>query len=137
MRTAAALMLLLAGCHAQMQSTPVDGGVPDGAESDGAAAAHLPLVLVADAPLPGRSTRFDYQDVDLARGHLVIAHMNDGELLVVDLKDGAVLARLTGIPTARGVVVADEVNRIFVTSSPSQLVMIDNVALTEVGRVAT
>jgi DNA-binding beta-propeller fold protein YncE len=92
---------------------------------------------VSDADLPGRSTRFDYQDVDVGKGHLVVAHMNDGEVLILDLKDGAVLARLPGIPVARGVVAADEVGRIFVTSSPSSLVIIDNGALTEIGRVPT
>jgi DNA-binding beta-propeller fold protein YncE len=99
--------------------------------------ASLPLIQVADVALPGRATRFDYQDIDTARGHLVIAHMNDGEVLIVDLRDGSVLKRLTGIPTARGVVVADDVGRIFVTSSPNQVVIIDNTALIEVGRVTT
>jgi len=42
-----------------------------------------------------------------------------------------------GIPTARGVAVADDVGRIFATSSPSQLVLIDNKAMTEVARVGT
>jgi DNA-binding beta-propeller fold protein YncE len=68
---------------------------------------------------------------------LVIAHMNDGEVLITSLSDGSVLKRLTDIPVARGVVVADEIGTIFVTSSPSQLVLIDNQSLTEIRRVAT
>ena len=108
------------------------------ASSDGASGgARLPLVKVADVPLPGRSTRFDYQDVDVAKGHLVIAHMNDGAVVIVDLRDGTVLKELKGIPTARGVIVADDVGTIFVTSSPNQLVLIDNTSLTEIGRVTT
>jgi hypothetical protein len=35
----------------------------------------FPLTKVADVTLPGAATRFDYQDVDVARGHLVVAHM--------------------------------------------------------------
>lgn len=97
----------------------------------------LPLVLVGDVDLPGGATRFDYQDVDTARGHLVIAHMNDGTVLVVDLSDGSVLKELPNIPTARGVVVADDVGLIFVTSSPNVLVAIDSTSLAEVRRVTT
>jgi DNA-binding beta-propeller fold protein YncE len=101
------------------------------------AAAHFPLMRIADAPLPGNATRFDYQDVDPARAHLIIAHMNDAEVLIVNLADGSVAKRLLNIPVARGVVVAGEAQRIFVTSSPSQLVIIDAVSLSEIGRVAT
>lgn len=96
----------------------------------------LPLVLVADADLPGGSTRFDYADIDQALGHLVVAHMNDGAVLVLDL-NGGVLKHLSEIPTARGVVVADDAGLIFVTSSPNQLVLIDNKTLAEVARVPT
>jgi DNA-binding beta-propeller fold protein YncE len=44
---------------------------------------------------------------------------------------------LPNIPVARGVVVGPEVNRIFVTSSPNQLVIIDSGSLNEIGRVTT
>jgi DNA-binding beta-propeller fold protein YncE len=106
-------------------------------DAAGVHAGRLPLVLVADVDLPGGATRFDYQDIDRGLGHLVIAHMNDGAVLVVKLSDGSVLKELAGIPVARGVIVADEVGTIFVTSSPSQLVLIDNTSLTEITRVDT
>jgi hypothetical protein len=61
----------------------------------------LPLVLVGDVDLPGGATRFDYQAIDADLGHLVVAHMNDGAVLVVDLSDGSVLKELRNIPTAR------------------------------------
>lgn len=99
--------------------------------------AALPLVLVRDADLPGGSTRFDYQDVDPVHGRLVTAHMNDGSVVVTDLRDGALVKELTGIPTARGVVVAAEVGLTFVTSSPDTLVVIDNGALAVKARVTT
>ena len=98
---------------------------------------HLPLVLVADAPLPGAANRFDYQDLDVARGHLVVAHMNDAAVLVLNLRDGSVEKLLPGIPTARGVVVAGEPGRIFVTAAPNTLVIIDGSTLTELQRVST
>jgi DNA-binding beta-propeller fold protein YncE len=97
----------------------------------------LPLVLVADVALPGRAVRFDYQDLDAARGHLIIAHMNDASVVVVNTADGSVAKVLAGIPTPRGVAVADDVGRIFVTSSPNRLVIIDSSSLSEVARVET
>jgi DNA-binding beta-propeller fold protein YncE len=99
--------------------------------------AHLPLGLVRDIGLPGGATRFDYQDVDAALGHLVLTHMNDGSVLILDLKDGSVLKELRNIPVARGVVVADDVGLIFVTSSPNTLVLIDNRSMSEKSRVRT
>jgi YVTN family beta-propeller protein len=95
----------------------------------------LPLSLGADVELPGGSTRFDYQEIDPARGHLVVAHMNDASVLVLNLSDASVAALLPNIPTPRGVAIGD--GRIFVTSSPSQLVIIDGSALTEIARVPT
>jgi DNA-binding beta-propeller fold protein YncE len=91
---------------------------------------------VADVDLPGNAVRFDYQDIDPVKQHLVIAHMNDASVVVVNL-DGSVVKVIPNIPTARGVAVADEVGRVFVTSSPNQLVIIDNDTLAEVGRVPT
>lgn len=128
--------LLAASGGACVHPQPADGGASVHAQpADGGAAPFLSLV--EDVPLPGAPVRFDYQDVDVARGHLVIAHMDDDAVLVVQLSDGAVVKLLSGIPTARGVVVAGEVGRIFVTSSPDQVVIIDAASLTELARVTT
>lgn len=97
----------------------------------------LPLQLVADVELPGRSTRFDYQDIDPALGELIVSHMNDGEVLFLRLSDGELLARLKDIPVARGVAVASDRQRVFVTSSPHTLVVIDTKTHTEAARAAT
>jgi DNA-binding beta-propeller fold protein YncE len=100
-------------------------------------ASALPLVAVADVPLPGGATRFDYQEIDKAKGQLVVAHMNDNSVLILDVADGSVRASLPNIPTPRGVAVADDVGIIFVTSTPSHVVLIDNTTLTESTRVTT
>lgn len=138
-------LLLVAACSrgksvAGAPAAPelVDSGLDGGpAVGGGARAARLPLVLVADVDLPGAPSRFDYQDIDTARGRLIVTHMNDASVLVVDLKDNAILKLLPNIPTARGVVAAGDVGRIFVTSSPNQLVLIDSTSLAEVSRVGT
>jgi DNA-binding beta-propeller fold protein YncE len=98
---------------------------------------HDLLSVVADVPLPGGATRLDYQEIDPGKGLLVIAHMRDDAVVIVDLADGKVRARLTGIPTPRGVAIADDAGLIFVTSTPSKLVLIDNTSLKEVARVET
>ena len=117
-------------CGAGAASIP-DASVPE------AGAASLPLVVVADAPLPGGSTRFDYQDVDRDQGHLVVAHMNDGNVVVANLADGSIAKVVPNVPTARGIVVASDVGLFFVTSSPNQLVEVDTKTLVEVRRVTT
>lgn len=120
MHRLAGLVILAAACHG-------NGGPPSGSL----------LSLVADVPLPGGATRFDYQEIDAAKQQLVVAHMNDNAVLVLGLADGAVRAQLPNIPTPRGVAIADDVGLIFVTSTPGHLVLIDNTSLTEVARVGT
>lgn len=133
-------LALLGACHDTQasRSSTVANVVPSGPADSAAAPSGpaLPLMLSAEVDLPGKAVRFDYQDIDPAKQHLVIAHMNDDAVVVVNL-DGSVVKVLPGIPTARGVAVADDVGRIFVTSSPNQLVIIDNDTLAEVGRVST
>src|SRR5215468_1074586 len=81
------------------------------------------LSLVSDVPLPGAANRFDYQEIDSANGQLVVAHMNDNSVLVLALADGSVRKVLPDIPTPRGVAIGD--GKIFVTSKPNHLVIID------------
>jgi DNA-binding beta-propeller fold protein YncE len=140
MRFVVFVLIGLAGCGNQRSATATDAGSPDAAldaaHTDGGVAA-LPLLLVADVDLPGSATRFDYQEVDAAKGQLVVTHMNANAVLILDLATGAVRKQLTNIPTPRGVAVADDVGLIFVTSTPSRLVLIDNQTLNEVSRVPT
>lgn len=63
--------------------------------------------------------------------------MNDGTVDVCNLSDGSVVKVVPNVPTARGIVVADDVGLFFVSSSPNQLVEVDNKTLTEVRRVTT
>lgn len=116
-----------------VQGAPVPVPVPALGASHRAPA--LPLEPVADVDLPGNPVRFDYQALDAATGNLIVAHMNDGAVVVVRARDGAVVKRITSIPMARGVAVADDVGRIFVTSAPNKVVILDNATLLVVGRV--
>jgi DNA-binding beta-propeller fold protein YncE len=130
--TLLAIGLLTSSCSSTKHI--VDGG--NG--GDAPAGPYLPLVKIADVPLPGNPTRFDYQDLDPARGQLVIAHMGDDSVLIVSLTDGSTLKQLPGIATVRGVIAATEVGRVFATAAATnELVLIDSTALTEVSRTPT
>ncbi len=128
--------LALAACGAcggsagRADTTPPPSPSPPGS-------AKFPLKLVADVDLPGASNRFDYQDIDPAKGYLVIAHMNDASVVVTKLSDGSVVKVLPNMTTARGVIAADDVGRIFVTIQPNLLSILDNGTLAEIKRVGT
>jgi DNA-binding beta-propeller fold protein YncE len=133
------VLALSTACRSQHAGAPptIASPIDTGVEAPPVAKAGFPLVLVADVDLPGKPVRFDYQDVDVAKGNLVVAHMNDASVVVVKLVDGSVVKVIPGVPTARGVVVADDVGRIFVTASPNKLVILDNETLSELARVDT
>ena len=103
--------------------------------NSGSAPSGTLLSLIADVPLPGSANRFDYQEIDAERGQLIVAHMNDNAVLVLSLADGSVKKVLPNIPTPRGVAIGD--GKIYVTSTPSRLVIIDATTLTEITRVDT
>ncbi len=67
------------------------------------ATANAPLRVVADVPLPGSASRFDYQSLESASGRLFISHMGAGQLVVFDVRAGRVIANLDGFPTVTGV----------------------------------
>src|SRR3989442_11171389 len=58
--------------------------------------AAAPLQVVADIPLPGSASRFDYQSLESTTGRLFIAHMGAGQLVIFDVRAGRVIANLDG-----------------------------------------
>src|SRR5215470_3902745 len=61
------------------------------------------LTKVTDVPLPGGSTRFDYQSLDPTTGRLYLSHMDDGTLVVFDTRSDKVIANIAGFPRVTGV----------------------------------
>lgn len=89
--------------------------------------AALPLSLVADVPLPGGATRFDYQWVDAEHRRLYIAHLGDSSLVVFDLEGQHVIREITRIPSVHGVVGAPEQHLMFATATAARtLAIIDD-----------
>lgn len=92
-----------------------------------ATGAPLPLTTIADLPLPGRTSRFDYQTVSTADRRLYIAHLGDGALVAFDLDGQRVLREVSGLPSVHGVVVAPERHLVLATATAEKkLALIDD-----------
>ena len=71
------------------------------------------LKTIADVPLPGGTTRFDYQSLDPTTGRLYLSHMGDGNVVVFDTKTNKVLANVPGFPTVTGVLVVPTLKSVY------------------------
>jgi len=91
------------------------------------APAPLPLAFVADIPLPGGPTRFDYQWLDAAKRRLYIAHLGDSSLVVFDLDAQRVIREIPGLPSVHGVVAAPDRQLVLATATAEKtLVLLDD-----------
>jgi len=79
----------------------------------GVAEAQSLLRPVADIPLPGGTTRFDYQSLDPITGRLYLSHMGDGTVVVFDTKTDKVLANVPGFPVVTGVLVVPALKSLY------------------------
>src|SRR5436190_20592538 len=77
----------------------------------------LPLVTVADVPLPGGSTRLDYQSLDAGRHLLFVAHLGDGVVHVYDLARGRIVANVKGVAQVHGVLAIPELGRCYASAT--------------------
>ena len=92
----------------------------------GARAASPLLRKVADIPLPGNASRFDYQSLDPSTGRLYISHMGDGHVVVFDIKTRRVLANLPGFPRVTGVLAVPQLGHVFASATGNhQVAVID------------
>jgi DNA-binding beta-propeller fold protein YncE len=101
------------------------------------ATAQAPILrLVADVPLPGSPSRFDYQSLDPTTGRLYIAHMGAGELLAFDTRTRRVVGRAGGLPKATGVLVVPGLHRVYVSAAGShQVAILDDSTLRRIATV--
>jgi DNA-binding beta-propeller fold protein YncE len=71
------------------------------------------LEPVADIPLPGESTRFDYMSLDAAAARLYFSHMGDGTLVIFDTKAEKIITNLPGFPVMTGVLVLPSLKKVY------------------------
>src|SRR6266550_2088831 len=101
-----------------------------------ASTAEAPLRVVADVPLPGSASRFDYQSLAPASGRLFISHMGAGQLVVFDVRAGRVIANLDGFPTVTGVLAVPAEHRAYASATGDHaVVVVDDSTLRVVARV--
>src|SRR2546426_1103198 len=101
-----------------------------------ASTADAPLRLVADEPLPGNASRFDYQSLESASGRLFISHMGAGQLVVFDVRAGRVIGNLDGFPTVTGVLAVPAEHRAYASATGDHaVVVVDDSTLQIVARV--
>jgi len=90
----------------------------------GAPTAPARLRLVEDLPLPGSASRFDYQSLESATGRLFISHMGAGQLVVVDVRAGRVIANLDRFPTVTGVLAVPAEHRVYASATGDHAVVV-------------
>ena len=100
------------------------------------ASAPVPLRLVADVPLPGPASRFDYQSIDAPHHRLYMAHMGAGEMVVFDMKARRVLATVGDVPRVTGVLAVPAVGNVYASAAGAhQVAVIDDSTLRIVAQV--
>jgi len=101
-----------------------------------ASTAEPPLRVVADVPLPGSASRFDYQSFEPASGRLFISHMGAGQLVVFDVRAGRVIGNLDGFSTVTGVLAVPAEHRAYASATGDHaVVVVDDSTLQIVARV--
>jgi YVTN family beta-propeller protein len=96
----------------------------------------LPLRIVADLPLPGGATRFDYQSLDPLTHLLFVAHLGSSMVTVVDVQSNQVVGNLTGIGGVHGVLAIPELGQVYASATDDQqVVVIDERTLQVVARI--
>ncbi len=96
------------------------------------------LQHLADIPLPGYTSRFDYQNLDSTTGRLYISHMDAGQLVVFDTTTQTVTGTVDDLPTVTGVLVVPELHRVFAAvAGDHQVAVIDTRDLRVIARLGT
>jgi len=74
------------------------------------------LRKVADVPLPGATSRFDYARLDPGSGLLYLNHMGASEVVVFDVRARKVSAVLKAFPNCTGILAVPRLERVFVST---------------------
>ena len=86
----------------------------------------LPLTTVAEVPLPGNATRWDYASLDAKRHHLFLAHLGDSAVVVFDTAQRKVIATIPDISHVHGVLYVPQRDRVYASATgTNEVVAID------------
>lgn len=128
------LPLLLGGCMILGAAGLLAGTMSTAV--DDPSLGNLPLKHVADVPLPGHTTRLDYESYDRNRRLLFIAHLGDDEVIAFDVGSSRVVARIGDVSSVHGVLVIPELSRVYASATGTdEIVAIDEATLKIVARM--
>ncbi|TAM97865.1 MAG: hypothetical protein EPN40_07190, partial [Rhodanobacteraceae bacterium] len=86
----------------------------------------MPLTTVADVPLPGNATRWDYASLDAKRHHLFLAHLGDSTVVVFDTAQQKVIATIPDVSHVHGVLYVPQLDRVYASATgTNEVVAID------------
>jgi len=91
-----------------------------------ASTAAAPLRVVAELPLPGSASRFDYESLEADAGRLFISHMGAGQLVVFDVRTQRVMGNRDGFPTVTGVLAVPAERRAYASATGAHAVVVVN-----------
>jgi YVTN family beta-propeller protein len=96
----------------------------------------LPLKTVADIPLTGGSSRFDYLSLDSQTGLLFIAHLGASIVSVFDTKAGKIVADIPDVGGVHGVLAIPELGQVYASATnDNQVAVIDEKSFKVVARI--
>jgi YVTN family beta-propeller protein len=133
---AIALGVLLIACSTSPTANPANAQPSATTTEPTTTSAGLPLRIVADVPLTGGTTRFDYQSLDSSRGRLYIAHLGSDLMTVFDVNKQAVIGDVRDLKRVHGVLAVPELHRIYASATgTNELVVIDDQDLNIIARI--
>jgi YVTN family beta-propeller protein len=96
----------------------------------------LGLEFVADVPLEGGATRFDYQSINATNRMLYIAHMGSGMVTVFDIDSGKVIKNIPGLPNVHGIIAVPGLQRVYATATgKNEVAVIDENSLQVISNI--
>jgi YVTN family beta-propeller protein len=91
---------------------------------------------VRDVPLPGDTSRFDYESLDSGTHRLYIAHLGAGTVPVYDIPSGTVVGEVQDVPGVHGVLAVPELGRVYATATgANQVAVIDPQSLSVIATI--
>ena len=137
--SALALSVLLLACATSHTQSPANAQPNPSATAESkseVAPGNLPLRVLADVPLNGGTTRFDYQSFDSNSGRLYIAHLGSDLMTVFDVNKQAVVGNVKDLKRVHGVLAVPELHRVYASATgTNELAVIDDQSLSIVARV--